>query len=75
MNTLYTFHNTEKSVFKELNFVRMYIDEGLIGSESTKEHITSLVVVCNRKTKCGLKMRLKNCVFILSRFNVLGYIV
>lgn len=48
MNAPSTFQRMAESLFKDLEFVQVYIDDVIIGSRSIEEHTNHLIVVCDR---------------------------
>ncbi len=68
-----TFQRFMNSIFSDLPFVFIYIDDILIFSDSTNEHYDHLNCVFQRLAKHGLSINLDKCRFLVSELVYLGH--
>lgn len=61
------------SIFRDLNFVFCYIDDIIIMSQSTEEHLNHLRQVFNRLRRHRLTINVSKCVFIKPEVVFLSY--
>lgn len=54
------FKKTKESLFNDLGFVRVYIDDVVIGSKSTEEHTNHGLVLWDRIRESCLNINLKS---------------
>ena len=57
------------------DFLELYIDDGLIASETWEEHLKHLQLVFQRLRAYNLKIKLKKCHFALKRIKYVGYVI
>lgn len=75
MNVPYIFKRMASGLFKDPNFVPVYIDDVVICSKKMTDHMDHISVVCARIRKAGLKLKLKKCVFEVEELEVLRHIL
>ena len=59
--------------FQNINCVFVYIDDILISSSNSHQHIEDLHIVCGRLKQFGLTIRLDKCIFGVSEIDFLGH--
>ena len=75
MNAPSTFQRMMDQVFRHLNFVRVYLDDVVIFSESLEKHLEHLRVAFATIAEAGLKIKVSKCAFAHSSVRLLGHIV
>lgn len=61
MNAPALFQRMASSLFKHMSFVKVYIDDIVIGSKYIAEHIGHLLYVCHKFHESGLNVKLSKC--------------
>ena len=74
-NATQTFQRHMDSLFRELPFVRVYIDDLLIASTNLEEHLQQLQVVFEVLAKAKLSLNLGKCKFAQEEAQFLGFAV
>lgn len=72
MNAPALSQRTMDQVLKSLSFVRVYLNDIVIFSESLDENLDHLVFVLKRISGCKLKVELSNCCFEQREINFWG---
>ena len=72
-NAPQTFQRFLDSIFRDLPFVFVYIDDILIASKDVDEHRIHLETVIQRLCNNKLHVALEKCVFAVSKVDFLGY--
>lgn len=68
-----TFQRFMDSIFSELDFCKVYIDDILIFSNNIDDHFMHLNSIFQRLVENGLSINLDKCVFCVSDLEFLGY--
>lgn len=63
------------SLFRSMPYVKICIDDVVLGSSSSPEHIDHLTNACIKIWELGLKVKLSKCEFAKDRIEALGYII
>ena len=74
-NAPQTFQRYMDSIFRDLPFVFVYIDDILIASKNLDEHKIHLETVIQRLCNNKLHVALEKCVFAVSKVDFLGYTI
>lgn len=74
-NAAQTFQRYMDSIFREFDFVFIYIDDLLIASENEEEHIEHLKQVLQVLHDHNLTINVSKCVFGVKELSFLGYLV
>lgn len=74
-NASQTFQRFMDSIFRDLNFVIVYIDDILIASKDEEEHKHHLKIVFERLQKNGLTINLNKCALGKTELIFLGYTI
>ena len=69
------FQRVMDEIFRDLDFVFVYLDDIVIFSKSIKEHIYHLSIVFNRLEEIGLKMKPSKCKFGTRELIFLGHVI
>ncbi|OBQ28087.1 MAG: hypothetical protein AN485_24225, partial [Anabaena sp. MDT14b] len=69
------FQRVMQSIFYDLPYVRVYIDDLVVFSESVSEHGAHLAEVVLRLTKANLRLRPEKCSFYRQCVDYLGHVV
>ena len=72
-NAAQAFQRLMDTVFQGVNCVFVYLDDILIASTSTKDHLRDLAIVCERLKTYGLTIRLEKCLFGVVSIEFLGH--
>lgn len=75
MNSPSTFQRMMDQIVKDFTFVRVYLDDVVVFSESLIEHIVHLRAVFEAIAKAGLKLKVTKCEFAISAVKLLGHVV
>ena len=75
MNAPSTFQRMMDQVFRHLDFVRVYLDDVVVFSESLETHMKHLNMVFTTIAEAGLKIKVSKCAFAHSSVRLLGHIV
>ena len=70
-----SFQRLMDSLFRDLPFVFIYVDDLIIASTTVEEHESHLVAVFERLHEWKLHIALEKCEFFVSEINFLGYTV
>ena len=62
-------------VFRDIPFVRVYLDDVLVLSDSMSSHAEHLLQVFEVIAKSGFKLKIEKCAFAQSQSKVLGHAV
>ena len=68
-----TFQRFVNSIFQDLDYVYVYIDDILIGSTSQEEHLVHLREVLKRLSENDVKLKHSKCVFGVPQIEFLGH--
>lgn len=63
------------SLFSGLLFASVYIDDVVMRSQMTEQHVGNIYIVCERIGKAGLQLKLNKCVFGVEEMKIMGYFV
>ena len=69
------FQRAMDEVFKDLEFVVVYLDDIIVCSKTEREHLRHLKLVYERLHKYQLKLRIEKCKFFMRELKFLGIIV
>lgn len=69
------FQAVMREIFKDMDFVLVYLDDICILSDNLKQHMKHLKLVFKRIQQYNLKLRLDKCQFCVSEINYLGYTI
>ena len=72
-NAAQTFHRLMDTIFGDLPFVYIYIDDVLIASSSNKAHKKHLEIVRERIQQHGLTVNVDKCIYNQSTISFLGH--
>ena len=72
-NSAQAFQRLMDSIFRDLSYTFVYLDDILIASSSAKEHMDDLRAVCKRIQDFGLVIRLEKCLFGVRSIEFLGH--
>lgn len=72
-NAAQTFQRFMDSLFRDLDFVFVYVDDCLIASENEITHIQQLDTVFRRLQENGITINLEKCDFLKNEMDFLGY--
>ena len=72
-NAAQTFQRLMDTVFQDINCVFVYLDDILVASSSSNEHLKDLRIVCDRLKTYGLTTRLEICLFGVHAIEFLGH--
>lgn len=77
VNAPATFQRAMNSIFDDVlgDFVKVYLDDVIIFSHSMEEHVEHLLVVLQRLTNVGVKLKWSKCHFGLSSIKYLGFVL
>ena len=75
MNAPSTFQRMMDYVFRDLPFVRVYLDDVVVFSYSMSAHVEHLLQVFQVIAKSGLKLKIEKCAFAQSQTKPLGHVV
>jgi len=75
MNAPSTFQRAMDKLLGDLPFVRVYLDDIIVFSESIEEHLEHLEVVLDRISKYNLKIKIAKCHFLQPEIELLGHLV
>ena len=75
MNTPSTFQRMMDDVFRNLEFVRVYLDDVVVFSPNLATHLAHLRAVFEVLSHVGLKQKISKCSFAHSAVRLLGHIV
>lgn len=75
MNAPSTFQRMMDYVFRDLLFVRVYLDDVVVFSDSMSSHVEHLFQVFEVMAKGGLKLKIEKCTFAQSQTKLLGHVV
>jgi hypothetical protein len=72
-----TYERAMNLIFHDLLgiILEIYIDDIVVKSDSTDNHLDDLCLALERMCRYGLKMNLLRCVFVVSAGKVLGFII
>ena len=62
-------------IFRDLDFVIIYLDDILVLSKTAKEHVKHLRIVFQRLLEYNLKLRIDKCKFFAKELKYLGFIL
>ncbi len=68
-----TFQRFVNSIFGDLSFVFVYIDDMLVFSSNPNEHIIHLKILFQHLDRCGLTINIEKCKFCVGELNFLGH--
>jgi len=74
-NASQTFQRFMDSIFRDLDFVFVYIDDILIASSSHDEHVEHLHTVFKRLAEHDIKIKASKCVFGVSKLDFLSHTI
>lgn len=74
-NASQTFQRYMDQIFRDLDFVIVYIDDICVASSSEEEHAQHLNIVFERLRQHGLKIKVSKCVFGQNEINFLGHCI
>lgn len=57
------FQRIASNIFKNVAYVKIYIDDVIMGSRSMREHVCHLIEVCRQIKKIGLRVKFSKCGF------------
>ena len=69
------FQRAMDNIFKDLDFVVVYLDDIIVCSKTEEEHIRHLQIVFSLFAKHNLKLRLQKCEFFQTELKYLGIVV
>ena len=72
-NAAQTFQRFMDNVFRDMQFVYVYLDDNLVASSSTEEHCIDLRQLCERLAEYGLVVNPQTCVLGQSSLDFLGH--
>ena len=72
-NAAQTFQRLMDTIFQDINCVFVYLDDILVASSSSNEHLKDLHIVCDRPKTYGLTIRLEKCLFGVHAIEFLGH--
>ena len=72
-NAAQTFQRLMNTVFQDINCVFVYLDDILVASSSSNEHLKDLRIVCDRLKTYGLTIRLEKCLYGVHAIEFLGH--
>ena len=72
-NAAQTFQRYMDNIFRDLDFVFVYIDDILIFSDDAESHIKHLELVFSRLNNYNLKISIEKCVFCVPDITFLGH--
>ena len=75
MNAPATFQRMMDQLLRGLEFVRVYLDDIFVYSQTKNEHIQHIECVLNVLERHGLKVKLKKSFFMQPEVILLGHIV
>ena len=75
MNAPSTFQRMMDLIFRDLEYVKCYIDDVVVYSRSMEEHASHLVHVIDMIAQHGLKLKISKCSFAQSKVKLLGHVV
>ena len=75
MNAPSTFQRMMDYVFRDIPFVRVYLDDVVVFSDSMSSHVEHLLQVFEVIAKSGLKLKIEKCAFAQSQTKLLGHVV
>ena len=75
MNAPATFQRMMNEVLKGLSFVRVYLDDVVIFSNTEREHLDHVLTVLERLAEYNLKIKVTKCDFFQEQLELLGHIV
>jgi hypothetical protein len=64
-----------QDLFKDFNFVQVYIDDLIIHSANKNDHINHLLRVLEKLNNSNLKVNLAKCFFAFEQLEILGYLI
>lgn len=62
-------------LFRDLPWVKCYLDDILIAARSEEEHETRIIEVLQRLQRAGVKLSKEKCVFGASELTYLGFVI
>lgn len=68
-----TFQRFMDSIFRDLDFVFIFVDDCLIASRSEEEHYKHLEIIFERLYQNGITINLEKCEFVKTELDFLGY--
>ena len=69
------FQRAMQHVFQGLDFIKIYLDDILILSNTFEEHIEHIKLAFERVKQYNLKMRMDKCYFAVQKIQYLGHII
>lgn len=69
------FQKVLATLFRDLPYVLVYIDDIIILSSSFHEHVRHINVVLHRLTKSNLRINPEKCLYALQQILILGYLI
>ena len=74
MNALSTFQRMMDYVFRDILFVRVYLDDVVVFSDSMSSHVEHMLQVFEAIAKSGLKLKIEKCAFAQSQTKLLRHV-
>jgi hypothetical protein len=74
-NASQTFQRFMDTIFKDLPFAFVYVDDLLVASRNIEEHKSHLSIVLQRLSKYNLRINIQKCLFGVNKLTFLGYTV
>lgn len=69
------FQSMAEVLFRDMSYVKVYVDDVVVGSKDMAEHLDYLEIDLKRIWESGMKRKLHKFVFSRKRIEVLGYVV
>lgn len=69
------FQRTMDQIFKDFSWVKIYVDDIIIGADSHDQMMDRLEIVLSKLSEHNVKINLKKCLFVRSEVRFLGHIV
>lgn len=63
------------SFLRGMAYVKVFVDNVVIGSKSRPEHVEHLAKVCTKIREIGLKVKLSKCELVKEKIEVLVYVI
>ncbi|XP_026695294.2 uncharacterized protein LOC113475388 [Ciona intestinalis] len=70
-----TFQRLMDTIFGDLDFIFVYIDDAIVYSKSREEHVSHLLTVFERVLQYGLILNKQKCIFGVDTIDFLGHTV
>lgn len=69
------FQRVTTELIGDLSFVKVYIDDVVMGSKKMKEHVVHMSVVCKQFRWVELKVKLRKCSLAVQQVEIFGHTV